>query len=275
VGRPTEQHVAFAASVRQSIPEELYDAAHSSELAYLLVVALIMDRRGRLLERQFSLAKERLGEQRARLVRQFYDALQKLAPEYRLPLLEIAFPALRQRPAPQLAFLIDLTSRLIEVDGEIDLHEFCFYRVLAGNLQHSIAPSHLPRQRRAERKPVRDAAVNLLRIIARYGHSDARTGEAAFRAGLSTFGGWGDAYDYAGAHELSTAELDRNLDLLIALNGAGRQMLLDAVTRVVFHDRLLAVAESELVRAVCASLEIPLPPQIGVSLNFDPDSGSN
>ncbi len=275
VGRPTGQHVAFAASVRQSIPEALYDAAHSVELSYLLVVALIMDRSGRVLERQLSMVSERLGEQRARIVRQQYEALQKAAPEYRLPLLEIAFPVLRQRPAPQLVYLIELTRRLIEVDGVIDLHEFCCFRVLASNLRHSITPSQMPKTRRADRKPVREAAVNLLRIVAHYGHSDAGAAAAAFRAGLSAFGGWGDAIDYSAPQDVSTTALDDSLDLLVALNGDGRQMLLDAVTKVVSHDQRLTVIEKELVRAVCASLEIPLPPIIGVSLNSVPDSGSH
>jgi Zn-dependent protease with chaperone function len=274
VGRPTGQHVAFAAQLRRSLPEVLYDAAHSPELSYLLVVALVLDRRGRVLPRQFTLAHERLGEQRARVVRQYFDALQQSPPEYRLPLLEIAFPALRQRPAPQLAYLVDLARRLIEADGAIDLHEYCIYRILASNLHHSINPSHLPRPLGAGRKVVREAAVELLRVVAHFGHSGSDDGEAAFRAGLSQFGGWGDAYEYAGDHDLSTTELDHSLDRLVALNGAGRQMLLDAVTRVVLHDKQLEIVEAELVRVICASLEIPLPPQIGVSWNSDPESGS-
>lgn len=275
VGHPTDQHVAFAARVRRSVPDVLYDAAHSSELSYLLVIALILDKNGTVIDRQFSLVNERLGEQRTRLIRKFYDELQSAGPEYRLPLLEIAFPALRQRPAPQLNYLIDLTGRLIEVDGEIDLHEFCFYRVLATNLRQVINPSYSPKQKRVGRKPVRDAAVDLLRIAAHYGHDSDVDGEAAYRAGLAIFGNWGDAYDYAGEHEVSTASLDRSLDQLVALNGDGRQMLLDAVTEVVLHDDKLTVPEAELIRAICASLEIPLPPQIGVSLNSDSISGSD
>ncbi|MGI9272680.1 MAG: M48 family metalloprotease [Woeseiaceae bacterium] len=275
VGQPTDQHVAFAARVRRSVPDTLYDAAHSSELSYLLVVALILDRTGAVLDRQFSLVNERLGEQRTRLIRNFYDELRSAGPEYRLPLLEIAFPALRQRPAPQLNYLIDLTGRLIEVDGEIDLHEFCFYRVLANNLRQVINPSNNPKQKRAGRKPVRDAAVELLRIAAHYGHDDDVEGEAAFRAGLAKFGNWGSAYPFAGDQAPSTASLDKSLDQLAALNGDGREMLLDAITAVVLHDEQLTVAEAELVRAICASLGIPLPPQIGVSLNSDSISGSD
>jgi hypothetical protein len=39
-------------------------------------------------------------------------------------------------------------------------------------------------------------------------------------------------------------------------------MLVQAVTAVVMHDSKLTVAEGELVRAICASLECPLPPMI-------------
>ena len=275
VARPTEAHVAFAERVLQTVPELLYDAAHSPDLSYLLTIALILDRSGRVSERQFNLATEQLGEQRTQLIRKFYDELLKASPLYRLPLLEIAFPALRQRPTPQLQYLIDLTGRLIDIDGEIELYEFCFYRVLATNLRHIMNPSSSPKRRRAGRKPVRDAAVELLRIVAHYGHAIESDGEAAFRAGLKRFGKWGESCAYDVERKPSTTALDKSLDTLVALNGEGRKMLLESVTTVVLHDEQLNVPEAELIRAICASLEIPLPPQIGVSLNSDTNSGSD
>ena len=44
----------YAGKLRQSIPEKLYAAAHSPEDAYLLSIALILDRGGRVLGRQLS-----------------------------------------------------------------------------------------------------------------------------------------------------------------------------------------------------------------------------
>jgi Zn-dependent protease with chaperone function len=275
VGQPSEEHIAFAKRIRQSLPNALYDAAHSSELSYLLVIALILDRGGETLERQLSLLTEKLGEQRTILISQFHAHLLEGGPEYRLPLLEIAFPALRQRPAPQLNFLIDLTGRRIEIDGEIELHEFCFYRVLATNLRHVMQPSKSRKSKRASRKDVRRAAVDLLRVVAQHGHDDDADGEAAFRAGLAKFGKWGDAYAYGSDLTATTSSLERSLDQLVSLNSEGRKMLLDSVTSVVLHDEKLTVPEAELVRTICASLEIPLPPQIGVSLNSNSNSGSN
>ncbi len=275
VGQPSEEHIAFAARVRQSLPNVLYDAAHSTELSYLLVIALILDREGETLDRQLSMLTEQLGEQRTRLVGEFHTHLQDAGPEYRLPLLEIAFPALRQRPAPQLNFLIDLTARLIEIDGEIELHEFCFYRVLATNLRQVMQPSKRRKNKRASRKDVRGAAVDLLRVVAQHGHDNDAEGEAAFRSGLGKFGKWGATYTYSSEIAATINSLEKSLDQLVSLNSEGRQMLLDSVTTVVLNDDKLTVPEAELVRTICASLEIPLPPQIGVSLNSHSNSGSD
>ena len=236
---------------------------------------MILDRGGETLQRQISLLTEKLGEQRTLLVSQFHSHLQQAGPEYRLPLLEIAFPALRQRPAPQLNFLIDLTARLIEIDGDIELHEFCFYRVLATNLRHVMQPSKSQKRKRANRKDVRNAAVDLLRVVARHGHDNDADGEAAFRSGLGKFGDWGKTYMYGSDIAATTSSLEKSLDQLVSLNSEGRQMLLDSVTTVVLHDDKLTVPEAELVRTICASLEIPLPPQIGVSLNSLSNSGSD
>ena len=135
-------------------------------------------------------------------------------------------------------------------------------------------PARGQKRQRAGRKPVREAAVQLLRIVAEYGHDDVAEAERAFGAGMRHFGDWGEAYGYEAGKKVSTAELEKSIDQLVALNAEGRRMLLDSVTSVVMHDDQLTVAEAELVRTICASLEIPLPPQIGVSLNSVPESGS-
>ena len=263
VGHPDHQQIENAVQLRRTFPEPLYDAAHSSDQAYLLAIALVLDRDGHVLGRQLSLAHEQLGEQRVRVVEQFYDELSKSSPEYRLPLLEISFPALRQRPLAELEFLLDLAKRLIEVDGEIDLYEYCFYRVLVSSLGQALHPSRRQAHRRATREPVRRAAVDLLRIVARHGHPDDAVQRRAFAAGVANFGSWGSKFSFDAEHDYSMAVLDKSLELLLALNGDGKQMLLEAVAAVVMSDCTLEVAEAELIRAICASLGCPLPPILG------------
>jgi Zn-dependent protease with chaperone function len=260
VGDPETRHVTFAGHVRRSVPELLYEAAHSDERAYLLTIALILDSSGRDLERQLTLTEERLGAERVQLIRQYYEKICSIGAEYRLPLMEIAFPALKRRPLPQLSYLIDLAQLLIAIDGETDLYEYCYYRILIGNLGQAVDPSARQKHRRGIREPVRRAAVDLLRIIAKHGHEDPGEAKRAFDAGVASFGKWGSQFDFNGDSGASVTVLDQSLDILLALNNDGKQMLLEAITIVVMSDKTLSVTEAELIRAICASLDCPLPP---------------
>ena len=123
VGQPDPEQIAYAAQIRQSIPADLYDAAHSPELAWMLTLALGVDREPAHAERQLHFITEQVGEQRGEIVRRLAAQLAEVGGEYRLPLLEIAFPALKLRPEQQREFFLELVKRLIELDGVIDLYE--------------------------------------------------------------------------------------------------------------------------------------------------------
>ncbi len=260
VGQPENEHVEYARHLRQSIPDSLYDAAHSPELAYLLTIALILDRTGKHLERQLGLVREQLGSGRADIMRRFYADLSETGAEYRLPLLEVAFPALKLRPSPELSYLVSLASRLIEIDGEVDLYEYCFYRILMSNLGQAVDPRGARRATRANRKEIRKAAIDLLRILADYGHDDDAGSRNAFATGIATLGKWAQPAEYRSDRKYTISLLDHSLDVLLGLNSKGKESLLRAIAATAGHDDRLSVAEAELIRAVCATLNYPLPP---------------
>jgi Zn-dependent protease with chaperone function len=260
VGQPANEHVEYARHLRESIPASLYDAAHSPEFSYLLTIAMTLDRSGHVTDRQFVLVREQLGSERATLVRRFYDELADTGAEYRLPLMEVAFPALKQRPTQELSYLVSLATRLIEVDGEFDLYEYCFYRMLSSNLGQAVDPSGRQRARRPKRGELREAVIGLLRVLADHGHDDEKQKRAAFRAGVDSLGEWARGFEYSSKHERTVPVLDRRLDVLQRLNSKGKESLLRAVSATAGHDGKLTVTEAELIRAVCATLDCPLPP---------------
>jgi len=260
VGQPENEHIEYAQQLRQSVPESLYEAAHSAEFAYLLTVALILHRDAQTVGRQLTLIKEQLGVERARLVSHYYEELATTGEEYRLPLLAIAFPALKLRPAPELSYLVSLATRIIELDGEIDLYEYCFYRILMSNLGQAVDPSGRRSAVRSRRKDLQAAAIDLLRVLADYGHDSDTDSAAAFASGVETLGDWAHAYDFEADRDYTVPVLDRSLDILLGLNLKGKESLLRAISATAAHDGSLAIAEAELIRAVCATLNYPLPP---------------
>ena len=212
-GNPDPEHVAYAQQLRASIPDSLYDAAHSIELAFLLVVALIIERSGDSMDRQLGIAEEQLGKERAAVIARLHDELAGTRPEFRLVLLEIAFPALKLRPDAQLEYLVKLASRLIDVDGKVDLYEYCFYRVLRTSLGQAMDPSAEARPRRASRRELREAAIGLLTVIADYGHEREARARQAFDAGKAIFGKWAQKHTYESRGTASLPTLDHSLDL--------------------------------------------------------------
>jgi Zn-dependent protease with chaperone function len=258
VGQPEAQHIEYAREIRGSIPSSLYDAAHSREFAYLLAIALVVDPKGDHTERQLALVRDQVGTRRADIVRRLYTEIVESGTEYRLPLLGISFPALKQRPAAELGYLLELTTRLIEIDGDFDLYEYCFHRFLTTNLSRASHPA--AKNRQVGRKQLRAAAVNLLRILADYGHEDDAARRAAFAAGIGTLGKWAAEYDFEADRTFTISVLDHSLDVLLALNTKGKESLLRAIGATATHDNHVSVTEAELIRAVCASLDYPLPP---------------
>ena len=260
VGQPQNEHVEFARDLRRSIPETLYSAAHSADFAFLLAVSLVLDHSGKVTDQQFALVREQLGEQRAQLVKTYFDELSTVGAEYRLPLLEILFPALKLRPVQELSYLETLTTRLMNIDGEIELFEFCFYRVMMSNIDRAKDPTGTQRAKRRHRRELQAAAVALLQVLADYGHRTDSERVAAFRAGIETLGPWAHDTEFKSDRSNTAALLGDSLDALTGLNSKGQDSLLRAVSATAAHDGKLSISEAELVRAVCATLNYPLPP---------------
>jgi Zn-dependent protease with chaperone function len=261
-GNPGAEDVAYARRLRRSIPAALYDAAHSAELAYLLVITLIITRGHEHRDRQLGLVGEQLGADRARIVTRLNEEVAAMSADHRLPLLEITFPALKLRPPAQLEYLVELAGRLIDVDGQVDLYEYCFYRVLRMSLGQAASPARYPGPRREARRELRQAVIDLLTVVADYGHRDAASSAKAFEAGKAYLGKWAGEHDYQSKERYTLRALERSLDLLTALNNKGRYRVLKAVTAVAVYDNRVTSAETELIRTVCASLDVPLPPLI-------------
>jgi hypothetical protein len=260
IGDPQAEHVEFAQTLRRSVPADLYDAAHSRELSLLLAVALAMHAQATVAARQARIVQDMLGEERAALVSRFHRQLTEIGPAYRLPLLEISFPMLKLRPLAQLEFLQQLVLRLIEIDEEIELHEFCYYRILTSQLGQSPAASRRHSRPRASKKSMRQAAAKLIRILAEQGNDSGDVIEQAYVAGIAELGDWARDIAVDATPGSTVAALDANLDALAGLSARSRQRLVVAISRCIAHDGRLNLREAELLRAICATLNCPLPP---------------
>ena len=261
VGQPGPAHVEYSRNLRKSIPTNLYQAAHSPDMAYPLTIALVLDRSGEFIERQMTLVEACFSAGRYRLVQGYQEDLVNIGAEYRLPLLELAMPALKRRPDSQLVELVEFADRLMKIDDQVDLYEYCVGRILRLYLRHALNPPR--RDRQYGRSKRRGALANVLIAVAQNGHKSRMDGQAALDVAKPILGKWTSKVDMDVSQDITLDTLDQSLDLLSASAGKDYSKLLLAICTTVAHDGRLTIAEAELVRVVAATLDCPVPPILG------------
>ncbi len=258
VGDPASDDYARAGALHEAIPALLKTAAHSHDGSIALVLALLFDHDAALRQRQLAVVIAQMGAEIGGRADALAAAADALHPALRLPLASLAFPALRRRPRPELERFIECSEQLIHLDGRIGLFEYCLARLLRKQVIESLDPSrHKPSGRR-RLAASGEALAELFAVLAQHGHEDAGVARQAFAAGIGAVLPQA-ALAYQPPQDW-VAALDRALPALDGLDPAGKQLLVEGLVVTTSHDGRLSVAESELLRTVCACLHCPLPP---------------
>src|SRR5690606_41461157 len=160
----------LGAALREALPAEVYDAAHSRESSLLLVLALALSADAPVLAAQRGVLEAQLGARRAARCETLRAELERLDPTLRLPLLELALPALKQRPPSELEYLFELAGKIAALNPRPRLFDHLLLRMLAAQL------AAFPGRRAAPTTPklsTQAACATLLAVVAAYGHDDA------------------------------------------------------------------------------------------------------
>jgi len=256
-----------AERLRVAIPAEIYHAAHSRESSLLLILALAIANENEIRSRQQELLEQQLGSARSGLCMRLRDELNNMDEKLKLPVLELAMPALKHRPAEQLEFLSDLLTRLTKINSEERLFDYVLLRLLDSYLW-DLPNSGLKPPKASRSLSTSAALVRLLRCVAAYGHETSAEALAAFKAGIASISKRGtrvpepDFEPLTDARDL--AELDAALARLASLRPRVRGRVLEAVLVCIRHDHRVELAEHELFRAIAATLGAPVPPAAAI-----------
>jgi Zn-dependent protease with chaperone function len=258
IGQPDASHLAYAARLLEALPPALKAAAHESYGARAAVYALLLDARNDPRKVQL----EHLGRAADPGV---YAEVTRLAPAVaaldvraRLPLVEIALPALRALTELEYRRFRQNVQALVDADQHIDAFEWSLQRILLHDLEAHYGHSTPPGVRYRTLAPLERQAELLLSILAHAGHRENGQAERAFHEARNRLGLAGMRLRPREEGRLDA--LDRALaDLELAAPGVKKQVL-DAAVACITADRQVTAAETELLRAVSTSLGCPMPP---------------
>lgn len=258
IGRPGWEQVLAAAALAAALPSDLKAAARSAEWAPEALLRVLLDDDPKIRDRQLLAIARHLGGDSETQVRFLLGSAPRIAQDQRLPLLEVAFPALKRRPQAYLTRFVETLDEVMRADGRVDVFEYLLAKVVGIHLRDAANPPHAAATGRLALKDAARQVAVLLGVLATHGHADVEGAEKAYRRGVKA-AGIEDAPDYQLPNEWHKL-LDDALDVLDRLRPADKERLVRALLETVLADESVAMAELELLRALCAALHVPLPP---------------
>ena len=256
VGTLTSENIANAQSLLAATSPRLLAAARSASEAPVLLCGLLLDLHDEAHQRrQLAFVASHAGGESLRILEELKPALRDLDAAHKLPLLQLALPALKSIPASALGSFIETLDELVHADGRVSPFEFALQKLLLRELARSRAPA-APIVQLYSFQAVADEIATVLSVLA---HATSADPSDAFAAGAAQL----KLIESRLGEPTTPADfvaLDAALDKLATASPAIKQRLLHAAVHVVLADGTVTVEEYELLRAIAATLDLPLPP---------------
>jgi Zn-dependent protease with chaperone function len=256
MGTSTDAHLTQARQVMAAVPEGIKSSGRQPFSARALVFALLLDMDEEVRARQYRMIEEADPQVAAETVH-LDKGVRELGPEARLPLIDMAIPALKSLSPSQYDAFKSLVRSLSAADRKTSLFEWSLHKVLLGCVEPHFSGAGKTRTGQLTLEQRAEACQILLSVLARVGHMDEASATKAFAAGTRKLG-----MDLWPAQEarITLADLDKTLDDLQDLAPLEKRKLLQACAACIAADKRVTPGEAELLRAIAESLHVPAPP---------------
>src|SRR6056297_1033467 len=252
---------ASDAGASATFPATLSRHAHEPLGASAIVLAFLLTRDTDTRRQQLNLVEAHGVAGLATLANTLQPAVAELPAGARLPLVNTCLPALRAMSPRQYRAFKQMLLELIQADGRTSLFEWCLYQLV----RHYLDPEFLqvrtatPRFRRLTQ--VKGQLQRVLSMLAHAGSGDAEDAFAAARDSLQM-----PSVQLLPIADCSLAGFSRSVHELADCFPLLKPRLLKAMAQAAGADSAVCAVERELIAAIAAVIDCPLPPTLQSSL---------
>jgi len=258
IGSPTQDHIAHARSLVDRIPERIKREARSSFGGRAVIYLLLLDDAPDIRSKQLNHLVQQADRATYEATRRLEPAFRDFDDELRLPLIDLAMPALREMSREQYDAFRGNVEALIHADERVDVFEWVLRRLVVHDLDGEFG--------RADRRAAQYYSLDLLgreisALLSTLAYAGSRSGDdarRAFEAGAARLDGLG--LSLLPADQAGTGVLDAALEKLSTVTPRLKKPVLEACATAIIADREVTTREAELLRAIAVSLDCPMPP---------------
>jgi len=258
IGTLDQDHLTYAHKLLAGIPEEVRKAVHEPSAARAVVLALLADGDAEIRARQLQTVQATKDAALLEETQAMVSLLGNAPRETRLPLVDLAVPALRRLSPAQYDEFMNLTDVFIKADRQIDLFEYTLMHVLSRHLEPTFKRVKPPTVAYYALAGVRTECSILLSAIAHAGHKDENEAMDAFATGAKELRGI--TLGFVPQAKAGLAGTKAALEKLDKVSPKLKKELMRACIASVAHDGKVTVSEGELLRTIADALSLPMPP---------------
>lgn len=259
VGSMSQNNVILSAGLLSSIPASIKGELDNILGAMSIVCALLLDSNADNRQKQFDLLSAKAPQELLRHIEIVYPRIANLDPQLKLPVVDLAIATLRLMSLPQYEDLISYIKTLAEADSQISLFEFSLMEVILRRL----ALAFYPKSKSDVYKnitPLIPHVTQLLSSLAYAGSSSKVEAQQAFEAGIAGMTIGKERIGLVPSSDISYQAIHDALEHFAMASQDIKREVLYACIRCSFFDESVSLQESELLRTVAHSMNIPLPP---------------
>lgn len=260
IGTLGPQNLTYAAALLDTIPATVQDQAREPFGACALVYGLLLDESPEIRDAQLNSLSREAAPEVFRELQRLLPSLAGVAPEARLPLVELAVPALRRLSPDQFRAFVENIRHLMEADQRVSLFEYALRRMLLRHLGPQFGWGKRPTVQHTTAGPLVGPTATLLSALAYVGQNDPAEQARAYGQGAKTLGWSSELPGLLPAEQTDLKAVDGALRVLANAAPRLKKSVLTAAATTIGADGTITLEESELLRAVADALDCPMPP---------------
>ena len=256
---PEGAHLRLAREMIESIPLSVRDAVRNGFGARVVVYALLLDGDSALRAKQRAILEKEADRESHQELERLLPAIDDLIPEIRLPLVDLALPALKSLSSPQYGVFKGIVDKLMQADGRIDLFEYALRHVLLRHLEARFRPSPPSLAPAPSLAQMSDEISCVLSLLSRLGQDDEDQARKSLMQAVRIFGKEMKLFSYRPEKECPLKGFDAALKTLGRSAIETRRQVLAAALACITYDEKITIREAELYRAMAEALNCPVP----------------
>lgn len=269
IGQTDATQLNYAATLINDIPDTVRQALHEPYAARAVIYCLIIDNNPEIQQKQFQHLKKFADTGIYELSRNLFKTISQLDIKFRLPLIDIALPILRQLSKNQYRLFKKNLRQLITADGKVDIFEWSLQKILLSNLEKELGEKKNHARKKTARysslhnvKKHVEVLISMLIYVSQGNKTPQETEQIK-----TTFN---KAKQELNINDLTLLpyeqinfdNLEQAIDTLTLLKPLQKPRLLKACLICMTQDQQYSTQEKELMRAIANTLDCPIPPFI-------------